>query len=435
MVILCLYFIVSFLLLRKRVATAENIFENVYLCDNVDSPFIFGIVRPEIYLPSGIEQDTLECVLAHERAHLRRLDYIWKPLGFLILTVYWFNPLCWVAYVLLCRDIEFACDELVTRDKDKSWKAAYCQALLDCSSKRKVITACPVAFGEVGVKDRVKNVLHYRKPAVWSIAVAAALCVVVAVCFMTRPESDGAAINSAVSEEIAISVAEKWARAFCSGDGDTIAAMASQEVAEQFEAMGVLERQGDGSYFSFGSSPMLEWAEGITPYQIVSQAEGKQTVDIIYYVWTSDPHVYVWREQLTLEADADGYIVSKETLHMDDISTAKDFLSAYPFGISGTLMGYYEGNDMGEALNNNALLSSSNYYRQLFEADTAACDLLNIADTAAIRTEVETSGDKDSCGVKIYFTDGTVEISMCRPFGEPGIWVPYDYSVENVSAN
>lgn len=206
MVILFLYFIVSFFLLRKRVAAAENIFENVYLCDNVNSPFIFGIVRPRICLPSGIEQDTVECVLAHERAHLRRFDYIWKPLGFLILIVYWFNPLCWIAYVLLCRDIEFACDELVTRDKDKSWKAAYCQALLNCSIKRKVITACPIAFGEVGVKDRVKKVLHYRKPAVWSIVVAATLCVVVAVCFMTGPESDGA-----VSEEIAISVAEKWA--------------------------------------------------------------------------------------------------------------------------------------------------------------------------------------------------------------------------------
>lgn len=466
MVILCMYFVVSFCLLRKRVAVSKNIFENVYVCDDVNSPFILGIIRPGIYLPSGMGEDTLECVLEHEKAHLKRLDHIWKPFGFLILTVYWFNPFCWIAYVLLCKDIEFACDELVTKDKDKEWKAAYCQALLDCSIKRKVIAACPVAFGEVSVKDRVKTVLHYKKPAVWLIVVAVLLSAAVAVCFMTTPklDADGSETDMAVMEtnkniseaetevtaddtreesensgepdEAAVFIAEKWAQAFCSGDGTTIVSMASQEVARQFEDMGVLERHGDDIYFSFGSSPMLTWPDKIIPYQIVSQDHSNHTVDIIYYARTSDPHVSVWREQIVLEPDADQYIIHKERLtYMDDIATAEEFLSAYPFGIRDTLMCYYQGNNMGEDLNNNALLSSGNYYKDLFDPATAAYGLLNIRNKENMLTEVETSGDKDSCGVKIYFPDGIIEISMCRPFGENGIWVPYDYSVVDTSEN
>ena len=429
-VILCLYLFISYFLLRKKVAASQNIFENVYLCDDVSSPFILGIIKPGIYLPSGMEQDTIECVLEHEKAHLKRFDHIWKPLGFLILIVYWFNPLCWIAYVLLCKDIEFACDEKVTKDKDKVWKAAYCQALLDCNSKRRIITACPVAFGEVSVKDRVKSVLNYKKPAFWIIVVAVMLSVVVAVCFMTSPKTDEDATETATL------TAEKWARAFCTGDGAVIVSMASQEVIEQFESMEVLERHGDNVYFSFGSSPMFAWPDGIIPYQIVSQDDVNHTVDIIYYVWTSDPHVSVWREQITLTPGIDEYVVSKEKLtYMDDISSAEEFLSAYPFGIRDTLMCYYEGNSLGEALNSNALLSSGNYYKDLFDPVTAGYDLLNIGNKGNMRTEVETSEDKDSCGVKIHFPDGIIEISMCRPFGEIGIWVPYDYSIVDTSQN
>ncbi len=131
----------------------------------------------------------MECILEHEKAHLKKLDYVWKPLGFVILAVYWFHPLCWVAYVLLCKDIELACDEKVTRDKNKEWKAAYCQALLDCNTQRRIIAACPIAFGEVSVKDRVKSVLNYKKPAFWIVAAAIVVSVIVVVCFMTNPKS------------------------------------------------------------------------------------------------------------------------------------------------------------------------------------------------------------------------------------------------------
>lgn len=188
MVVMLLYALFSFILLRRKVRASVAMNDRVMECDEVDSPFILGIFRPEIYVPSGISEDTLELVIAHEEAHLKRHDHWWKPFGFVLLAVYWFNPLCWVAYILLCRDIEAACDEKVIKDKDREYMAAYSQALLDCSVNRRIITACPLAFGETGVKERVRGVLNYKKPAFWVIIVAVIACIIVAVCFMTNPK-------------------------------------------------------------------------------------------------------------------------------------------------------------------------------------------------------------------------------------------------------
>ena len=190
MTVMLLYALISYILLRRKVRASVAVNGRVKECDEVDSPFILGIFRPEIYVPSGINEDTLELVIAHEEAHLKRHDHWWKPFGFVLLAVYWFNPLCWVAYILLCRDIEAACDEKVIKDKDREYMAAYSQALLDCSVNRRIIAACPLAFGETGVKERVKGVLNYKKPAFWVIIVAVIACIVVAVCFMTNPKKD-----------------------------------------------------------------------------------------------------------------------------------------------------------------------------------------------------------------------------------------------------
>ena len=187
MTVMLLYALISYILLRRKVRASVAMNDRVKECDEVDSPFILGIFRPEIYVPSGIDENTLELVIAHEEAHLKRHDHWWKPFGFVLLAVYWFNPLCWVAYILLCRDIEAACDEKVIKDKDREYMAAYSQALLDCSVNRRIIAACPLAFGETGVKERVKGVLNYKKPAFWVIIVAIVACIVVAVCFMTNP--------------------------------------------------------------------------------------------------------------------------------------------------------------------------------------------------------------------------------------------------------
>ena len=185
-----LYAVISYVRVRQSVAERVPYEGNIFLCDYVKSPFILGLVRPKIYLPSSMDEAAMGPVIAHEKAHLARRDHWWKPLGFLILTVHWFNPLCWIAYVLLCRDIELACDEKVIRQMDLDEKKQYSIALLECSTQRRLVTICPLAFGEVGVKERVKNVLNYKKPAFWVIVVAVVACAVVTVCFATNPKQD-----------------------------------------------------------------------------------------------------------------------------------------------------------------------------------------------------------------------------------------------------
>lgn len=188
--VMLLYAACSYLELRRRVRRSTPLRGNIRLCADIDTPFILGLIRPLIYLPAGMDERQTVHVLAHEEAHLKRLDHIWKPLGFALLSVHWFNPLCWLAYVLLCRDIELACDERVVRDMEKKDMIAYSEALLSCSVPRSQIAACPLAFGEVGVKERIKTVLNYKKPAFWFIILAALACVVVAVCFLTNPKGE-----------------------------------------------------------------------------------------------------------------------------------------------------------------------------------------------------------------------------------------------------
>ena len=185
-----LYALVSYLRLRRRVSVSLPVQDHIYLCDAISSPFILGVVKPHIYLPSGLDEVQRQNVLAHEQAHLARRDHWWKPLGFALLAVYWFNPVLWLAYTLLCRDIELACDERVIRTMDESAVKTYSTVLLACSMPRKAVITCPLAFGEVGVKERVRNALRYKKPAFWVVAASVTVCVVVAVCFLTDPPTD-----------------------------------------------------------------------------------------------------------------------------------------------------------------------------------------------------------------------------------------------------
>ena len=187
MAALLAYTFISYARLRGRVRTAVRLRDNIYQSENVISPFVLGIIKPRIYLPFDISERDREHVIAHELAHISRKDHFWKPIGFLLLTFYWINPLLWLGYVLLCRDIELACDEKVIKKLESDERADYSQALLSCSVNRRMISACPLAFGEVGVKNRVKSVLNYKKPAFWSLIAAVLASVVVAVCFLTNP--------------------------------------------------------------------------------------------------------------------------------------------------------------------------------------------------------------------------------------------------------
>ncbi len=182
--------VISYIRLRKSMLACLEFQDNIYLCDGIKSPFILGVIKPKIYIPSHLSQEQQRVVIAHEKAHLKRLDHIWKPLGFAILTIHWFNPLVWLAYTMLCRDIEGACDEYVVNKMSVEDKKLYSYTLLSCSAPRHMLTACPVAFGEVSVKSRVKSVLSYKKPAFWIIIASVVASIAVAVLFMTNPMED-----------------------------------------------------------------------------------------------------------------------------------------------------------------------------------------------------------------------------------------------------
>ena len=195
-----IYAAYSYLSLRLRVRMAAWVSGRVWDCDELDSPFILGLVRPRIYLPSGLDEATKGNVLAHETAHLKRLDHLWKPLGFLLLAIHWFNPLMWLAYTLLCRDIELACDERVIKKLDKSAVRAYSESLVRCAVTRRTLALCPLAFGEVGVKGRIKAMTRYKKPGLVLTAIAIAASVLLAACFLTAPVEPSSAPVESIPE-------------------------------------------------------------------------------------------------------------------------------------------------------------------------------------------------------------------------------------------
>lgn len=189
MILLLVFAFISMIRLYVLVRESVPYKERIYICDTIKSPFILGVIKPRIYLSSALSVNETEYIIAHEKAHLQRKDYLWKPLGYLLVCVYWFNPLCWIAYNMLCKDIELACDEKVIKDMDFDNKKEYSRVLLSCASQKHLVYVCPLAFGEVGVKERVKSVLAYKKPALWISIIAVLLCIIIAICFLTNPES------------------------------------------------------------------------------------------------------------------------------------------------------------------------------------------------------------------------------------------------------
>lgn len=188
--IMVIYSAISYLKLHRTVKASIRYNENIYLCDNIKSPFILGIFKPRIYLPSDINANQINPVIAHEKAHIKRLDHILKPLGFAVLSIHWFNPFVWLAYSLFCRDIEYACDEKVIKEMESEEKKTYSEALLSLSITKRTMAACPLAFGEIGVKNRIKSVLSYKKPALWIIVTSVIALIAVAIGFMTTPKNN-----------------------------------------------------------------------------------------------------------------------------------------------------------------------------------------------------------------------------------------------------
>ena len=294
MIALALYTAISYWRLHRKVDTAVRYKDNIFQSENVKSPFVLGIIKPRIYLPFNMNGQDLEHVVAHEQAHIHRKDHWWKPLGFLLLTIHWFNPLMWLAYVLLCRDIELACDEKVIKELGNEQRADYMQALVACSVNRRMIAACPLAFGEVGVKERVKSVMNYKKPAFWVIIIAVIICVGVAVCFLTNPKQDRYTLRIVVpagSQEEFVYTEEEVSTVrnsikIWSGDG-----LGDTEVL-LFPVNKTAETGYTATYLTHGMSVEFD-AEKDTWFKIGVNMQNPTNEDIIVYVEVENVEVRI----------------------------------------------------------------------------------------------------------------------------------------------
>lgn len=189
MSVLMMYAVISYWNLHKKIAESVVLKDNIWLCDYTATPFVWGIIKPRIILPSSIQEQYYEFIIAHEKVHLSRRDHWWKPIGFLLLTVYWFNPFVWAAYLLFCKDIELACDERVIRGFDMPGRKVYSEILLACSVNQNVVAINPVAFGETGIKERIKAIMKYKKPKLWVGFASVIICAAVMICCLANPKA------------------------------------------------------------------------------------------------------------------------------------------------------------------------------------------------------------------------------------------------------
>ena len=292
--LLVAYTVISYWRLHREIDTAVRYKDNIFQSENVSSPFVLGLIKPRIYLPFKLDGQDMEHVVAHEQAHIRRKDHWWKPLGFLLLTIHWFNPLMWLAYVLLCRDIELACDEKVIKGLSNEQRADYTQALVACSVNRRMIAACPLTFGEVGVKERVKSVMNYKKPAFWVIIIAVIICVGVAACFLTNPKQDRYTLRIVVpagSQEEFVYTEEEVSTVrnsikIWSGDG-----LGDTEVL-LFPVNKTAETGYTATYLTHGMSVEFD-AENDTWFKIGVNMQNPTNEDIIVYVEVENVEVRI----------------------------------------------------------------------------------------------------------------------------------------------
>ena len=323
---LLLYTAVSYWRLCRKVDTAVRYKGNIFQSENVSSPFVLGIIKPRIYLPFNMNGQDLEHVVAHEQAHIRRKDHWWKPFGFLLLTIHWFNPLVWLAYVLLCRDIELACDEKVIKELGNEQRGDYTQALVACSVNRRMIAACPLTFGEVGVKERVKSVMNYKKPAFWVIIIAVIVCVGVAVCFLTNPKQDSYTLRIVVpagSQEEFVYTEEEVSTVrnsikIWSGDG-----LGDTEVL-LFPVNKTAETGYTATYLTHGM-PVEFDAEKDTWFKIGVNMQNSTNEDIIVYVEVENVEVRIVDE---INSVIKWFDYTENPSAMDDESTIN--LPIYP---------------------------------------------------------------------------------------------------------
>lgn len=421
---------------------------SVWECDRIPSPFVLGIIRSRIYIPFRMPKQEQAYILAHEECHIRRLDPLWKLIAFLLLAVYWWNPLVWIAFFYMVRDMEMSCDEAVIEQFGNEIKQGYSNSLLSFAMERHPYSFAPVAFGEGDAGRRIKNVLNFKKPHTWVAILVFVLLVVVGVSCLTNgkdkissetvsdtensqmqqtavetTEAPMSSDNNSTVQESLQSV-DKWAQAFAARDVRTIQDMATDDAKNELKEENLLDDNGN-----FGWSSPWPWFDeesGMPAYQITQSDDTSAT--ILYYAQVSDPHVTVWKETLQYTRKDDKIEIAHEELQMlNFIASGSEFENAYPKGIQNTPMDY-QANGLGETLNEHAIsangMSPDGEYN-LTDPMEAAQYLLNLLrndDKVEITADKK---DKTQVELKVHFTedDITHHITMIRPWGEDGIWV------------
>lgn len=423
----------------------EKASASVWECDRIPSPFVLGIIRPRIYIPFRMPKQEQAYILAHEQCHIRRLDPLWKLIAFLLLAVYWWNPLVWCAFFYLVRDMEMSCDEAVIEQFGNEIKQGYSNSLLSFAMERHPYSFAPIAFGEGDAGRRIKNVLNFKKPQTWAAILVIVLLVVVGVSCLTNgkdkissdvtsdlknsqiqqpavetTEALTDSDNSSTAQESLQNV-DQWAQAFAARDVRTIQDMATDDAANDLKEENLLDDNGN-----FGWSSPWPWFDeesGIPAYQITQSDDTSAT--ILYYAQVSDPHVTVWEETLQYTKKDDKIKVTSEKLQMFNLIThGSEFEAAYPNGIQNTPMDY-QTNGLGETLNEHAMsangMSPDGEY-VLTDPVGAACYFLNLSPDDKI---TEFTSDRDLVDFKVRFKKDNVvhHIIMIRPWGEDGIYV------------
>lgn len=421
---------------------------SVWECDRIPSPFVLGIIRPRIYIPFRMPKQEQAYILAHEQCHIRRLDPLWKLIAFLLLAVYWWNPLVWCAFFYMVRDMEMSCDEAVIEQFGNEIKQGYSNSLLSFAMERHPYSFAPIAFGEGDAGRRIKNVLNFKKPHTWVAILVIVLLVVVCVSCLTNgkdkissetvsdtensqmqqtavetTEAPMSSDNSSTVQESLQSV-DKWAQAFAARDVRTIQDMATDDTKNELKEENLLDDNGN-----FGWSSPWPWFDeesGMPAYQITQSDDTSAT--ILYYAQVSDPHVTVWKETLQYTRKDDKIEIAHEELQMlNFIAGGTEFENAYPKGIQNTPMDY-QANGLGETLNEHAIsangMSPDGEYN-LTDPMEAAQYLLNLLRNDGKVEITADKKDKTQVELKVHFTedDITHHITMIRPWGEDGIWV------------
>mgnify|MGYP002796417813 FL=1 len=421
---------------------------SVWECDRIPSPFVLGIIRSRIYIPFRMPKQEQAYILAHEECHIRRLDPLWKLIAFLLLAVYWWNPLVWCAFFYMVRDMEMSCDEAVIEQFGNEIKQGYSNSLLSFAMERHPYSFAPVAFGEGDAGRRIKNVLNFKKPHTWVAILVFVLLVVVGVSCLTNgkdkissetvsdtensqmqqtavetTEAPMSSDNSSTVQESLQSV-DKWTQAFAARDVRTIQDMATDDAKNELKEENLLDDNGN-----FGWSSPWPWFDeesGMPAYQITQSDDTSAT--ILYYAQVSDPHVTVWKETLQYTRKDDKIEIAHEELQMlNFIASGSEFENAYPKGIQNTPMDY-QANGLGETLNEHAIsangMNPDGEYN-LTDPMEAAQYLLNLLRNDGKVEITADKKDKTQVELKVHFTedDITHHITMIRPWGEDGIWV------------